>query len=304
MTMYGLFVEHFQEYQTLWNGENGRVYFYQNELPYDPPSQEDWMDGDKNGWAAYKVADDVTNHEVWGLGVYSFFRDDHTLKLESAIEVPDIEGVSVHHVVTVEYLIGGDGSSDETGEITNIVNQAGNATTTGTVQRLNDYSNTVFDPPDTDIDPDPSPGGYVYSSTGADDLAPEISNWDSGSTLTQITDYDGYGRVYEVVPGTGWGAPTSCIGFADLGNYQSSCEKITFKIKSDDLTAIILKVPEVELEYTFEDGLDLGNGWIEITVPLSDYDSTDPNATAFGIHSGWGNGGTFYITDVFLTLKP
>jgi hypothetical protein len=34
-----LFTEHFQEYQTLWNGNNGRVYFYQSEMPYDPPME-------------------------------------------------------------------------------------------------------------------------------------------------------------------------------------------------------------------------------------------------------------------------
>jgi formate hydrogenlyase subunit 4 len=34
---YGLFVEHFQEFQTVWNGDRGAVYFYQSELPYDPP---------------------------------------------------------------------------------------------------------------------------------------------------------------------------------------------------------------------------------------------------------------------------
>jgi hypothetical protein len=36
VTMYGLFVEHYQQYQTIWNGNGGRTYFYQNELPYDP----------------------------------------------------------------------------------------------------------------------------------------------------------------------------------------------------------------------------------------------------------------------------
>ena len=39
VTIYGLFVEHYQEYQVLWNGERGRVYFYQSEIPYDPPDQ-------------------------------------------------------------------------------------------------------------------------------------------------------------------------------------------------------------------------------------------------------------------------
>ncbi len=52
VTIYGLFVEHTQEYQTLWNGNGGRVYFYQSELPYDPPSQEAWKHGEANGYAS------------------------------------------------------------------------------------------------------------------------------------------------------------------------------------------------------------------------------------------------------------
>ena len=44
VTAYGLFVEHFQQYQTLWNGNGGAVYFYQSEMPYDPPNQAAWME--------------------------------------------------------------------------------------------------------------------------------------------------------------------------------------------------------------------------------------------------------------------
>ena len=42
VTIYGLFSEHFQEYQTVWNGDGGRLYFYQSEMPYDPFSQTEW----------------------------------------------------------------------------------------------------------------------------------------------------------------------------------------------------------------------------------------------------------------------
>ena len=63
VTLYGLFVEHCQEYQTLWNGNGGRTYFYQSELPYDPPSQAAWSHGQTKGYASYKVADTVTTHQ-------------------------------------------------------------------------------------------------------------------------------------------------------------------------------------------------------------------------------------------------
>lgn len=71
--IYGLFNEHFRDYQTVWNGERGRVYFYQSEIPYDPPNQQSWMNGETRGLASYKVADDVQSHEAYGLGVYRFF---------------------------------------------------------------------------------------------------------------------------------------------------------------------------------------------------------------------------------------
>src|SRR5262249_41810311 len=37
VTIYGLFNEHHKEYQTLWNGNGGRVYMDQSEMPYDLP---------------------------------------------------------------------------------------------------------------------------------------------------------------------------------------------------------------------------------------------------------------------------
>ncbi len=100
VTLYGLFVEHTQEYQTVWNGNGGRVYFYQSELPYDPPSQEAWRHGEVNGYASYKVADTVTTHEAWGLGVYCVFHAA-PIVAENAIETPTAPGVKMHHMVTI-----------------------------------------------------------------------------------------------------------------------------------------------------------------------------------------------------------
>ncbi|KAJ4393970.1 hypothetical protein N0V93_003187 [Gnomoniopsis smithogilvyi] len=116
--MYGLFNEHHQEYQTLWNGNEGRVYFYQSEIPYDPPHQDAYKSegNSRNGFASYKVADNVQSHEAWGLGVYSYFRDA-PVKLENAIEIP--QTAKLHHMTTV-WLNGTAGS-----EITHIVNGKG-----------------------------------------------------------------------------------------------------------------------------------------------------------------------------------
>ena len=77
--MYGLFVEHFQKYQTIWNGERGRTYFYQNEFPYEMPNQAAWMNGSTRGYAAYKVADNVQTHTAIGLGSYCVFTLDESV---------------------------------------------------------------------------------------------------------------------------------------------------------------------------------------------------------------------------------
>lgn len=121
VTAYGLFVEHFQEYQTLWNGEGGRVYFYQCELPYDPPSQDAWQHDGVKGWAGYKVAGAVKAHEAWGLGVYSAFRQ--LVVTENAVETPVEPGVRMRHIVAI-WLNGMEGSG-----ISNVINGTGGAAT-------------------------------------------------------------------------------------------------------------------------------------------------------------------------------
>ncbi|MFG1994805.1 ricin-type beta-trefoil lectin domain protein [Actinoplanes sp. NPDC048988] len=123
VTFYGLFVEHYQQYQTIWNGEAGRTYFYQNEMPYDPPNQAAYMNGSTRGWAAYKVADSVNTHEAYGLGSYCYFNVNPSVVNARAFEVPVKSGVKFRDMVTVS--LGG------TGTITNVINTTGAAVNSG-----------------------------------------------------------------------------------------------------------------------------------------------------------------------------
>lgn len=117
VTAYGLFVEHHQQFQTLWNGECGRVYFYQSEIPYRPPAQDVWKSAaETDGWASYKVAPNVRHHEAWGLGVYSVFMTPHVV-LTRAIEVPDVPGVRFHHMLTTALV--------QNGAIEHVINNTG-----------------------------------------------------------------------------------------------------------------------------------------------------------------------------------
>lgn len=107
VTAYGLFVEHYQKYNVVWNGQGGKTIFFQNELPYDPPNQAAYMNGGTRGYAAYKVADNVTSHEAWGVGSYCYFNVDPSIVDEHGFEVPNTAGVKFHDLLTVS--LGGNG---------------------------------------------------------------------------------------------------------------------------------------------------------------------------------------------------
>ena len=125
VTAYGLFVEHFQQYQTLWNGDEGTVYFYQSEMPYDVPAQSSWKHGNANGYASYKVADTVTKHDAQGLGVYCVF--DNAVVSDNAVETPTTPNVKMQHIVTLRF--GGAGGSG----INHILNGTGGAVNASTM---------------------------------------------------------------------------------------------------------------------------------------------------------------------------
>jgi hypothetical protein len=118
VTVTGLFVEHFQEHNVIWKGENGRVWFFQNELPYDTPTQKDWMTTNGNvSWTAYKVVDSVNKHELHGGGVYCYNRNNPTIVTQNGFEVPDKGDVKIFKVYTRN--LSGPGS------ISSVINGAG-----------------------------------------------------------------------------------------------------------------------------------------------------------------------------------
>lgn len=134
VTYYGLFSEHFEQNDTLWNGENGRVYFYQCEMPYDPPKQAAWKQGEVKGWPGYEVADGVQTHEAWGLGIYCVFNQDNIYS-DNAVEAPRRAAVRFHHVVTVRLS----GATDNSG-INSVINGAGDpATKKSNISRVLEY---------------------------------------------------------------------------------------------------------------------------------------------------------------------
>ncbi len=127
VTAYGLFVEHFQKYEVIWNGNGGMDVFFQNEMPYDVPSQAAWMEAPGvDGYAAFKVADSVTSFAGYGMGSYSFFNQGLNIFAERAFEVPSttLTAGSLHDLLTI-FLDAVHGK----GGILHVVNETGGSST-------------------------------------------------------------------------------------------------------------------------------------------------------------------------------
>jgi len=125
VTAYGLFVEHYQKYEVLWIGNGGTDIFLQNEMPYDPPSQAAWMEAPGvDGWAAFKVTNNVTSFTGYGMGSYSFFNQGVSIYAANAFEVPStLAPGSMHDLLTI-FL-----STSGSGGILNVINNTGGSST-------------------------------------------------------------------------------------------------------------------------------------------------------------------------------
>ncbi|GAA1974353.1 hypothetical protein GCM10009798_39500 [Nocardioides panacihumi] len=121
----GLFVEHYQGFEVIWNGEDGSVVFFQSEMPYDVPSQAAWRSSPTtDGYAAVKVASDVRSFSGAGMGTYSFFNQGVDIFADHAYEVPNTPGVHLHDLLTI-FL----DASHGMGGIRHVVNDAGGSST-------------------------------------------------------------------------------------------------------------------------------------------------------------------------------
>jgi hypothetical protein len=129
VTALGLFVEHYQKEQVLWNGNSGETIFYQSELPYDPPSQSAWMDGTANGYPSYVVTNFANTHQAYGFGIYSFFNQGINIIDDNAMTVPNASGVTVKDV--------GDVFLNGSGQITHVINGVGTTANSSNAGALN-----------------------------------------------------------------------------------------------------------------------------------------------------------------------
>jgi hypothetical protein len=131
VTSYGLFAEHYQKNEVIWTGQGGTNIFFQNELPYDPPSQSAWMASPtQNGYPAFLVTRNVRTFQGYGMGSYVvFINTPATLHDAEAFEAPQTPGVQFHNVFGV--WIAGSGGLDS---IVNGVGGPVTSTNPGTVK--------------------------------------------------------------------------------------------------------------------------------------------------------------------------
>jgi hypothetical protein len=103
VTAYGLAVEHYQKSEVVWTGQGGTDVFFQNELPYDPPSQAAWQESPTHpGYPAFQVAGNVTTFQGYGMGSYVvFIQTSATLYDQEAFASPQVPGVQFHNVFGV-----------------------------------------------------------------------------------------------------------------------------------------------------------------------------------------------------------
>ena len=120
VTAYGLAVEHYQKNEVIWSGQGGTDVFFQNELPYDVPSQSAWMaTPSQDGYPAFLVTPGVKTFTGYGLGSYSFFNQGVAIQDAMAFQAPNTPGVQFHDVFT-QFLNG-------SGSINSVINGTGAA---------------------------------------------------------------------------------------------------------------------------------------------------------------------------------
>jgi len=122
---YGLFVEHYQRQEVIWDGEDGTVLFLQNEMPYDAPNQDAWREtAQTEGYPVLEVTAGVRRFRGVGLGSYSYFNQGQPVFASQAFKVPpDLAPGSLENVFTI-FL-----NREASGGIRHVVNETGGAST-------------------------------------------------------------------------------------------------------------------------------------------------------------------------------
>ena len=109
----------------IWNGRDGTDIFFQNEMPYDPPSQAAWMENPStNGYPALLITGHAANFSGYGMGSYSFFNQGVPIFATNAFEADNPPGLHLSDMLTI--FLNANGGS---GGIDHVVNGVGGSST-------------------------------------------------------------------------------------------------------------------------------------------------------------------------------
>jgi hypothetical protein len=119
VTATGLFVEHWQKEQVVWNGQRGQTVFYQSEMPEHMPDQAAWMNASSEGYASYAVGNGVRTHQATGLAIYALFPFPPTQPIHAATAISAPTSRQVRFTSMATGVVIGQGG------IRHVVNDAG-----------------------------------------------------------------------------------------------------------------------------------------------------------------------------------
>ncbi len=122
--------------------------------------------------------------------------------------------------------------------------------------------------------PDPADAQYLFKSDGsAADISNAFDLWSSGTTFIEdFTADTTYDNAVKITSGTGWSIDAACVAFTafnpgKLAEYTT----LRFKVKTTDFSSISVKVPDAEKAYTLSSAGVISDGWVQFSVPLSDF---------------------------------
>ncbi len=242
VTAMGLFAEHYQKNQVVWNGNGGTTIFYQSETPYDVPNQAAWMDAGRKGYSSYFVSPNVTSHSASGLGIYSFFnpatQDAGSVppQLESAIQTPKSLNDTFRHITTFNL--------DGNGGYNHVINDTGNAVPTkGDKATVEIYPGADTVAPVVSYAIDSASrlgnGGWYtspvsFTTTATDDFVGAV-------TVEANIDAAGYAAANGSTTVTGDGVHTVKLRATDSANNVSA--EVAFDVKIDTQAPVTTATP-------------------------------------------------------------
>ncbi|RXJ73953.1 hypothetical protein CS022_06640 [Veronia nyctiphanis] len=129
--------------------------------------------------------------------------------------------------------------------------------------------------------------------------------WGSGTTISDLED-EAYAKAFLLTSGNAWTVDAAAMAW---GNDKADAVDIApytharFKVSSSDYESVRVSIvsarwPANNVTYPLSTGTSLGNGWVEMEVPLPNF----PDMKAFGLVFE-GGAGTAKLADVYFTTK-